>query len=316
MKRAVSIIGCGVSGLTTAIVLQREGWDVTIYTDQATEDTTSAIAAAIWFPYKAEPRDRASSWSKASYLEFEKLSLDPDTGVSMVPYTAVIRNEEDAWWRNALPSEAIRKARADEMPPSYKLGYRMRVPLIETPLYLPYLLREFTKAGGLIVKQKIEDPKGLITSNLKVINCAGLGARELVDDLTVYPINGQIIKAHPIKGIEATSAEFPFDAAREQLAFIIPRRDCTVLGGTALKDHTDLKPVEAANKGILERCTTLSPLVKQARIQNTVVGLRPGRDEIRLEREGNLIHNYGHGGVGYTVSWGCAFAVRDLLKNN
>jgi D-amino-acid oxidase len=42
------------------------------------------------------------------------------------------------------------------------------------------------------------------------------------------------------------------------------------------------------------------------------VGLRPGRTAVRLERMGNIIHNYGHGGGGYTVAWGCASEVGRL----
>ena len=49
-----------------------------------------------------------------------------------------------------------------------------------------------------------------------------------------------------------------------------------------------------------------------------LVGLRPGRMEVRLEREEKngkyLIHNYGHGGSGVTLSWGCADEVVELAN--
>ncbi|MCB9284663.1 MAG: FAD-binding oxidoreductase [Lewinellaceae bacterium] len=314
MKQAVSIIGCGVSGLTTAVVLQRQGWEATIYTDQAPEETVSAVAAAIWFPYEVHPQEKANVWSLASYLEFEELSKDPASGVSMVPLTVIVRDEADAWWTAGLPGHAIRQARPEEVPSAYSFAYRMTVPLIETQLYLPYLLREFRGAGGLLVNQKVDNIKNLTIKNLPVVNCTGMGAKELVGDSSLYPIRGQILKAEPIAGIEAMSADFTFGDAGEELAYIIPRRDCTVLGGTTGKGDYDLQPDEATNQGILARCSTLSPLVKDARIQATAVGLRPGRPEIRLEREGNLVHNYGHGGGGYTVSWGCAYEVANLLK--
>ncbi|MBK7407263.1 MAG: FAD-binding oxidoreductase [Saprospirales bacterium] len=233
----------------------------------------------------------------------------------MTPLTVIIREEGDAWWTKALPANSIRKATSEEIPAPFELGYRMQVPLIETPLYLPYLLQVFQQGGGLIVNKKIDDINGLLINELAVINCTGLGAADLVGDDSLYPILGQILKADPMDGIEAMSADFTFGAAGEELAYIIPRRDCTVLGGTARKDKYELTPQESVSEGILERCSMLSPLVPHARVQTAVVGLRPGRPEIRLEREGKLIHNYGHGGGGYTVAWGCAYEVRDLLND-
>ena len=50
---------------------------------------------------------------------------------------------------------------------------------------------------------------------------------------------------------------------------------------------------------------------REARVITERVGLRPCRPEVRLEAEtlpgGRVLwHNYGHGGAGVTLSWGCA----------
>jgi D-amino-acid oxidase len=48
-------------------------------------------------------------------------------------------------------------------------------------------------------------------------------------------------------------------------------------------------------------------------VKTVRAGLRPYRLEVRLEREGRVIHNYGHGGAGYTLSRGCAEDVARLV---
>jgi len=50
------------------------------------------------------------------------------------------------------------------------------------------------------------------------------------------------------------------------------------------------------------------------------VGLRPSRKEVRLEIESLssgrwAIHNYGHGGAGVTLSWGCADEVTRIVSS-
>jgi D-amino-acid oxidase len=71
--------------------------------------------------------------------------------------------------------------------------------------------------------------------------------------------------------------------------------------------------------GILRRCVALEQRLAEAAVLEHRVGLRPGRPEVRLKREnlGNgapCIHNYGHGGSGVTLSWGCAEEVMELVR--
>ena len=119
MKKQVKIIGCGVSGLTTGIVLLSEGYDVEIITEKLPQDTTSSKAAAVWFPYEVNPRDKAEIWGKVSFLKFLECCSDKDSGVSMVPLTVLIEKEEDAWWINALPVGEMRKGSAEELPDAF-----------------------------------------------------------------------------------------------------------------------------------------------------------------------------------------------------
>jgi D-amino-acid oxidase len=287
---------------------------VNIVTAALSAQTTSAKAAAIWFPYAVFPKDKASSWSKESFDIFQNLCAVPQSGVSMVPLSILIEREEDAWWKDAFPAGALRLADPDELPAAYSLAYLADVPLVETQLYLNYLLNSFLALGGRIKVEVIENPLALLENSDWVINCSGLGARELVSDSSLYPIQGQIVKAEKQAGVACIIADFTFGDQQQDLAYVVVREDCIVLGGTNVKKAEETAPDKLVTQGIIARCRQIAPSLKDVKIKTVEVGLRPGRPEIRLEKEGRMIHNYGHGGGGYTVSWGCARAVLDLLR--
>ncbi len=148
-----------------------------------------------------------------------------------------------------------------------------------------------------------------------IINCTGLAARDLIPDPLLYPVHGQIVKVAPVPNISCIAADFPFGTGTDKIAYVIPRKDCLVLGGTAIKHFDDLNSNPEITTEIIERCKQIAPKLNHLKIQSVEVGLRPGRSEIRIERVGNIIHNYGHGGAGFTVSWGCANQVIQLIKN-
>lgn len=314
MKSSIKIIGCGVSGLSVGITLLDDGFDVEIITEKLPKDTTSSKAAAIWFPYEVKPFEKASKWSRESYYKFLEFCDVSNSGVSIVPLTVLVNEETDTWWTDSLPQDKIRKAPPDELPDKFPNGFIMHVPLIETQIYLDFLLEKFQTLGGKLNIQKISSFEEFIESNTILVNCTGLGSRELFNDNELYSIYGQIVKAEFQPGIKCISAEFTFDDAGHQLAYVVARKDCLVLGGTAIKAKEDLKADPEISKGIIERCKEIESQLCDVKIISDEVGLRPGRSEIRLEREGNIIHNYGHGGGGFTVSWGCAFEVRRLLR--
>jgi len=148
-----------------------------------------------------------------------------------------------------------------------------------------------------------------------VVNCAGLGARELVGDASMEPIRGQIVRVRN-PGLE----RFILDEANPGgVTYIIPRSEDCILGGTAEEGEWDTEPDPDVAAGILRRCAALEPRLAGAEVLGHAVGLRPGRPEIRLEREDGpggapRVHNYGHGGSGITLSWGCAGETLRLVQ--
>jgi len=90
----VAIIGAGVSGLTCSVLLAERGCRVAIFAEELGQRTTSAAAAAIWFPYDAEPVDKIIAWSLVTYEQLRALARQQNTGVSMIELRCFARSGE------------------------------------------------------------------------------------------------------------------------------------------------------------------------------------------------------------------------------
>jgi D-amino-acid oxidase len=143
-----------------------------------------------------------------------------------------------------------------------------------------------------------------------VVNCTGLGARSLLPDPGVVPVRGQVVLVEQF-GL----SEWLLDEG-DELTYLIPRQETVVLGGTAQEGDDRLAPTSETAEAIVARCALLVPEAARARIVAHLVGLRPTRPSVRLERaelpDGRpVVHCYGHGGSGVTLSYGCA---RDVVR--
>lgn len=307
-RNQITIIGAGITGLTTAIVLQDAGFSVRIITKDLPHHTTSVKAAAVWFPFHVHPLKKVIQWSIISYHKYKQLATIANTGVTIQDFTSLLIDDSIPDWISAMPKGTTRKIRPNELPENYKYGYISSVPIIDAPVHLNYLMHRFEDNGGIIDIQTVDDLAALAKEQI-VINCTGLAARELVDDTLLYPIRGQLVHIKKQNNIASISD----DDGPNALSYIIHRSNVTVLGGT-------LEPVEEAVtqpeaiEAIVKRCQQIEPNLKEVDILKIDAGLRPARPSVRLERAGNIIHNYGHGGGGYTVSWGCAQEVLKLLN--
>jgi D-amino-acid oxidase len=309
----VIVVGCGVIGLTAAVRMRESGLDVRIVASAPPLETTSSVAAALWYPYKAYPEDRMLSWGSRTFEVFEDLARVLESGVRMREGVEVWRDPvPDPWWASAVPS--VRRCTKDELPPGCRDGHLFTAPVVEMPIYLGYLLDRFSGAGGHIERRAVSSLDELVDGGV-VVNCAGLGARELVGDTSMVPIRGQIVRVR-----NPGLSRFVLDEENpEGITYIIPRSEDCILGGTAEEGKWDTEPDPATAAGILRRCEALEPRLAGAEILEHKVGLRPGRPEIRLEREDPdhgppRVHNYGHGGSGITLSWGCAEETLRLVQ--
>ncbi|MFJ5260220.1 FAD-dependent oxidoreductase [Streptomyces sp. NPDC088387] len=300
----VVVVGGGVIGLTTAVVLAERGGRVRLWTRDPVERTTSAVAGALWWPYRIEPADAVRGWALRSLDVYEELAERPAvTGVRMVEGVVgeTDLDETRGWTAGRVPG--LRASAPHEYAGQ---GVWARLPLVDMRAHLPWLRERLTAAGGRVEERTVT--AGFPEADAAVVvNCTGLAARDLVPDPRVRPVRGQaVVVENP--GIRTWLASTAPDGTK---AYFFPHPDRLVLGGTADDDVWDTEPDPAEAEAIVRRCAALRPEIAGARVLEHRVGLRPARDAVRLEREtlrdGRvLVHNYGHGGAGVTVAWGCA----------
>ncbi|MGW0629394.1 FAD-dependent oxidoreductase [Streptomyces sp. NPDC002758] len=295
----VIVVGGGVIGLTTALVLARSGRRVRVWAREPAERTTSAVAGALWWPYRIQPEQLVGQWALATLAVYEGLAEQArETGVRMVEGVHLgVRMDELGTWAAQVPGLSETAAGA---------GLAARLPLIDMPVHLGWLRERVLKAGGLLEVQEVTDLNQVPTS--VVVNCTGLGARSLVPDPTVRPVRGQLVVVEN-PGITTWLTSADEHAAKS--TYFFPQPGGLVLGGTAEEDAWSLEPDPRVAAEIVARCAAVRPEIAGARVLEHRVGLRPARDAVRLERQvlpgGRvLVHNYGHGGAGVTVAWGCA----------
>ena len=153
----------------------------------------------------------------------------------------------DPWWAGAVPH--VRRCGDDELPPGYRDGHAFVAPVVEMPIYLEYLMDRFSAAGGSVQMRTLSS---LAEVDARVVvNCVGLGARDLVDDASMEPIRGQIVRvSNP--GLK----RFVLDEDNpEGVTYIVPRSVDCILGGTAEEGEWNLEPDPETAAGILRRCT-------------------------------------------------------------
>ena len=311
MRRRVTVVGAGVIGLSVAAELAVSGDAVTVVAAATAEQSVSAVAAAVWFPYRAGAATSMATWLARSLARFTELADDEATGVDLREGTVVERLPgADRSWTAAVSS--AREATAAELPPGALSGVRATVPVITVPRYLPWLRTRCADLGVRFDARPVTSVDELADDADLVVVAAGLGSGPLLGDDTVFPIRGQVVRvANP--GITEWSTD---DDHPEGLTYVVARRDDVVCGGVAEVGSWDVGLDPAVEEAILARTAAVVPALVGQPVLSRDAGLRPGRATVRLERVAGhavpVIACYGHGGAGVTLSWGCAEAVAEL----
>jgi D-amino-acid oxidase len=207
----------------------------------------------------------------------------------------------EPWWRPAVPAlETVR-----DPAPGYPRGWRLALPVAEMDTYLGYLVRRLEAAGGTLTRHWLVE----LPASGVVVNATGLASRRMAGDTTLFPVRGQLVRVAQA-GIE----EWLLESSDEtRPLYVVPREHDVVVGGTAEIEGWDLRPDPEAAQAMLDRAAALVPALRKAQVLGHRVGLRPARPAVRLEavphadgEPGGVVHCYGHGGAGVTLSWGCA----------
>ena len=310
------VVGAGVIGLTSAVRLAEAGLRTIVFTAHDPAATTSYAAGASWGPHLIADQPEVVGWSGRTLAIHRDLATVPGTGVRIGAGIEASRTEVSVpSWASVL--DDVRIVERDELPPGFVAGWFHRTPLIDMPAHLAYLRQRYVDRGGIIRFHRVtalaDAGADVDVVAPIVVNCTGMGARDLIGDDAVSPVRGQVVICEN-PGISEFFVENP--GPHGDLTYMFPHGDTMVLGGQAVAGdyRLDIDPEVADD--IVRRCTGIDSRLRGARILEHRVGLRPTRPTVRLEAVDEngtrIIHNYGHGGSGVTLSWGCAEAVTAL----
>jgi D-amino-acid oxidase len=310
----VVVVGAGISGLTCALALRDAGHAVTVLAAEPPGDTTSAVSAALWYPYRALPEREVTRWAAATYAALLGLRSEPAAGVRLRTGRELFRAPApDPWWRDAVPD--LERVAPQELPAGFADGYRLQVPVVDTSLHLPWLRAQLSRRGVELRLRRLSSLLDADPGADVVVDCAGLGAERLAGDRSLVPVRGQIVVVEQV-GVEQWLLA---QAGGQELTYVVPRERTVLLGGTAEEGARSTVPDPATARALVARCVALVPELARAPVLAHRAGLRPTRPAVRVE-VGRLasgqpvVHDYGHGGAGVTLSYGCAADVVRLVR--
>ncbi|KAF9932607.1 hypothetical protein FBU30_007753 [Linnemannia zychae] len=353
-KPLVAVIGAGVVGLTTALLLQCNHYDVTIISDEfpwegkPRPDYASPKAGAHWRSMCDEDDERAKYYDTVSYRTFQELAKDPKSGINIrdaidyFDFNPTGHEDRDPWWSKVVDDFK----RIPSTYSAFPIAYSYKTPVITVNVYLKFLLDQFKRAGGRVQHRKLSHVAeaalwvGTKARPVKVIvNCTGFQARNLggVNDVMNFQTRGQTVVVRAAWVHETVT----WISKTGSIMYIIPRSNGeVVLGGSheAYQNNESVSGTKTTHilKTIIDRYPKiLTPgtsaayaanpdLLSKFDIVDQKVGLRPSRIggfrvEIEHGRTGAgqpvlIAHNYGHGGAGYQSSWGTAYNTLELIQ--
>ncbi|XP_065054733.1 D-aspartate oxidase-like [Rhopilema esculentum] len=268
--------------------------------------------------------DTSRRWSGATLDLAEELILRPDAkeiGVVLWPGYQLFDYEISKFpdlFERCHTKRFLTKEEMKKFPSKYKSGFYYEMYTIEGGRYMAWLMKRFREIGGTVQIKQVKSFDELADSHDVVVNCTGFGARELCGDSSVEPVRGQVIrmKAPWIKTFYISTLA---NQGKGDVAYIIPNLDAIILGGTGQVGDFNEEVDKNDKEYIMRETLLLEPSLANAEFICDNVGLRPSRPTVRLEIEDvavsglkskkrtlKVVHNYGHGGAGITLHWGCA----------
>ncbi|EHH18777.1 hypothetical protein EGK_15444, partial [Macaca mulatta] len=321
----IAVVGAGVVGLSTAVCISKlvPQCSVTIISDKFTPDTTSDVAAGMLIPhtYPDTPIHTQKQWFRETFNHLFAIANSAeagDAGVHLVSGWQIFQStptEEVPFWADVvLGFRRMTEAELKKFP-QYVFGQAFTTLKCECPAYLPWLEKRIKGSGGWMLTRRIDDLWELYPSFDIVVNCSGLGSRQLAGDANIFPVRGQVLQ------VQAPWVEH-FIRDGSGLTYIYPGTSHVTLGGTRQKGDWNLSPDAENSREILSRCCALEPSLHGACNIREKVGLRPYRPGVRLQtellaRDGRrlpVVHHYGHGSGGISVHWGTALEAARLVS--
>ncbi len=247
-RTSIAILGSGVMGLTTARVLQQAGAEVTIYAEAFPPDTTSNVAAAMWYPTTLFERASVPDtfWpvfhqcSRRSFRQFQSFANDPKYGVFWIRQhqlrTRPRRSQESMPGGDAVYPGLVRDGSGDG-PFGFPHWEAYHTLMIDPDIYLRALVMDFLGAGGRMVECRFETPEDVLALQQRtIVNCTGLGAAALFGDDDLIPARGQLTLLLPQPEID-----YGYSAYMGGILYMFPRKSAIVLGGSVGKGDWNME---------------------------------------------------------------------------
>ncbi|XP_076323411.1 D-aspartate oxidase-like isoform X2 [Tachypleus tridentatus] len=321
----VVVIGAGVIGLSTALCIQEiiPGVVLTVIADKFENDTLSSGAGGLFRPDNniGPSSEIFKEWCRDSYNHFMSILKTPDAseaGIQQLSgyHFSSVKQEHV---QNEVLEELVpllRPVTEEEhklFPPELKAGMFYTTTVTDCYHYLPWLRKRIESNGGYIKSKNIQSLEEVAGQFDVVVNCTGLGSKTLLGDKFLIPVRGQVIKV---------SAPWIKHFYYADDTYIIPGFNYVTLGGTKELGNWKTELSSHDRQSIWERCTRLVPSLEKSKVLWEWVGLRPFRQPVRVEKEirnlnsgkQKVVHNYGHGAHGVSLSWGTAKHAARLVK--
>ncbi len=308
----VVVVGGGVIGMTAAFTLQQRGARVTVLSADDPADTVSTVAAAVWYPTHTDEDPRVLRWAHQTYTQLRRQAAGGVPGVVDRPTRMLLRAPYAGppWWAQACADLVAEPAH-----PPYTALLRFTAPTVEMSPYLAWLRQRLEAGGGRLLRRQVRRLTDAFDIAPTVVNATGLAAGRLAADPAMHPVRGHLVLvANPGLTVSIRDEDDPAG-----ITYVHPRRHDVVLGGTYQPGVAHTAPDPDTATAIRSRCVALVPELADAPVLGERIGLRPARHggpRVEVDpssRPGRrLVHAYGHGGAGVTLSWGCATEVADL----
>ncbi|KAG0183173.1 hypothetical protein DFQ29_009249 [Apophysomyces sp. BC1021] len=295
----VHVIGAGVTGLTTALLLRMKGYDVTILAkdfpgDDNSESTVSCMAAGWKSLFSLTYQVGYDATSFKMFWDLAR-SHASEAGIMVVPaydyYEKPAKDQKNPWWKHVVPGFGFLPKR--ELPLNVDVGYHFTTVLVNPQRYLQWLQSQYLTLGGKrkrltlthILEATMDDENNVDV----IVNCTGVHARWLggVLDKNIVPVRVQdtvvrashIRKAVFIKWVDLNKAK----ETMERITALCPE----LTNGKSINELDVVAHVVGMN----------GRRQGGPRVDNEFIKTPSGKRIL-------IIHNYGHAGSGYQSSWG------------
>jgi glycine/D-amino acid oxidase-like deaminating enzyme len=268
--RRAAVIGCGVVGLTTARQLQRRGFQVTIYAAAVPPDTTSNMSLAGFTPtsglvsFDRRTPEWDTQFRRAVEIAYRQLQLltGPKYGISWINNYALSDTEPMGGGSNNLLPDSVRTGQVVYGPGQHPFPFKYAIERpdmrIEPSIYLDALVNDVIANGGRIVIRRFGTPADIMSlEESLIVNCTGLGAKEIFKDPELMPLKGQLIVLIPQDEVTYSTNGGVRESPPGVFVHMMPRHDGIVLGGTSERDIWTMEINDAERRRVVEGHKTL-----------------------------------------------------------